>query len=251
MLGWRRLHGDLVIWDSDVDEDTEEEARMKTGEMDLTLTAADADPAVATAALRREAVARELAETEAQGLALVERMHPRVREEPVPKSSTIVAWLGAGVGFGKKEIEHVDRRVVRPEVDPVDVELARIEYPEVRRATLQLRRKLDEAERDLRAARAVAWARSVPAADAEVRAALGEIAADLARVARKMQTFVDKTIPALNARVGRDPAAPEHAPLRYHLPELVFPPIVVADPRSGSRLDGWRESLRKAGWLEG
>jgi hypothetical protein len=90
----------------------------------------------------------------------------------------------------------------------------------------------------------------VPGADAVVRAELGEIATLLDRAAEKMRTFAETTVPRLNAEIGRNPSSPENAPLRFHLPELLFSPIVAADPRSGSRLDAWRESLRKAGWIE-
>jgi hypothetical protein len=90
----------------------------------------------------------------------------------------------------------------------------------------------------------------VPEATATGRAALGEIADDLVRVQAKMQRFIDEIVPALNARVGRDPSAPEIAPPLFHAPALNFPPIYSADVRTGSLLDGWLVSLKRSGWLE-
>ena len=209
----------------------------------------DEDVRVAELAERRAALASELAATEATERALRERMNPPTREEAVATTSKTWSWLGAGAGFGWRDYEHVDRRVVAPEVDAEDVELARLELAPVRLAAIRLRRKLAEAERDLKAARCAAWARDVPAADQVERAALREIATLLMRAAELMRVYADETAPALNAKIGRDPGVAEHAAPRYHVPSRVFAPLYAADERSGSLLDLWLATLTREGVL--
>ena len=209
-----------------------------------------ADQAVVEAEQVCAGLARELAATEETGRALLERMHPPTREEEIRTPVTVVgSWLGAGVGFGSREIEDVGRRRVVPEVDAEDVELAKHEYRQLRVTAKPLRKKLEDAKRALLAARVAAYQARARTVDAEARAGLGEIRDDLARVSEKMQRFIDETVPELNRRVGRDPSMPEHAPPRYHAPALVFAPLYCADPRSGSLLDGWLVSLGRGGWL--
>jgi hypothetical protein len=189
-----------------------------------------------------------VAEVRAQQRRLQEIVNPPTKTIETEREITV--WGVYQGRFGPLlPARHVEIRTERAEPSARERLRAELELPEVRLRLLVAEDQLELAEVRLREVRHEVWLRKIPAADAQVRRALEEIANLLDRAATLMHTFADETIPALNARLGRDPEAPPNAPPRYHLPSLIFPALIAADARSGSLLDHWTTTLRRDGWL--
>jgi hypothetical protein len=246
MHGWKRLFDDVTVWDSfddDDDQDTEEEEWM-TGDNAM-LVSTDNDPEVLAATRTRDEAKDAAARWEAMHRALNEILAPSTRRVEAPVPTKVYSFV-QGEGFAWRDHDHVDVRYEQAEPDPRAVRRARLELPAVELGLLDSREALDAAEAALRTTRrSVYWSR-VPASDARVKQALGEIARDVERVAARMQKLVDVVLPEENAKLGPDEFG---RPARYIAGEIAFPALVSSDPRVGSLVDLWRAYAKRGGWL--
>jgi hypothetical protein len=204
----------------------------------------DQDHDVLAAQQRRDEVATQLVEAQQRVRELNEIIAPPKRRIETAKAMTVMAFT-AGTGFGPREHIDVTERWEQPEVDPLAARRARLALPAVEIQALDLQAALDAAERALADTRRAAWARRTPVSDAKIRSAVRDFARDLERLAGKAQLLL-AAIDQENARLGPD----EHGRLRYHAPEITFPPLTSSDPRVPSLAAFWRERAVAAGWLE-
>jgi len=201
--------------------------------------AVDQVPEVVEATRARDEGAAALAAAEKTERALRERITPTPREIEVRTPTTVMTVRGL------RDAEHVATRVGTPVVDPPAARRARLQLPEVELDVLDRRAALDVLERRLSEVRQTVRTRLVPGSHARVRAAVTEIAKDLAAVAKKVQALGDRLIANENLLLGPDePGAPE-----YRLQDFVFVRL-FAEERRESASARWIAYEREATWIE-